>query len=124
MLLRQVLGMPEADWARIARELHEAVGQTIASLAVAVRVADTETTVEELKQRVAEAPEPAVELTEDVRRLATEMRPRTLEAWASDQRWSTTLASLPRGGDSSCSTTVRIQTVGDYTKTSRSSCIR
>jgi len=78
-MLQRILGVHEEERARIAQQLHEQVGQAVASLAVALRASETETDLHALRERVVEVREAAAELTEDVRRLATEMRPRTLE---------------------------------------------
>ncbi len=78
-LLQKLLGAHEDERARVAQQLHEQVGQAVASLAVALRASETETTLEALRERVAEVRASAAVLTEDVRQLATEMRPRTLE---------------------------------------------
>jgi signal transduction histidine kinase len=78
-MLQRILGVHEEERARIAQQLHEQVGQAVASLAVALRAAETETTLAALRERVVEVRTSAASLTEEVRQLATEMRPRTLE---------------------------------------------
>lgn len=74
---RSVLAAHEAERARVAQELHDEVGQTLT--AVLLQLSRVQGRLApELRPELAEAQEVARTSLEDVRRIATELRPETL----------------------------------------------
>lgn len=78
-LAAQVLEAQEEERKRIARELHDQTGQTLTSLALALRVAENAADLPSTKQRIAAAREMVREAQEEIHRLSQELRPRTLD---------------------------------------------
>jgi two-component system sensor histidine kinase UhpB len=75
---RRVLAAHEAERLRVAQELHDEVGQTLT--AVLLQLSRVQGRLgEELRPELAEAQEAVRASLEDVRRIATELRPETLD---------------------------------------------
>lgn len=77
--LRQVISAQEEERKRIARELHDETGQALASVMVGLRNVEEAATQDEMHRRLAELRQVAAGTLEDVRRLALELRPTTLD---------------------------------------------
>jgi PAS domain S-box-containing protein len=71
-LMERMLTVQEEERARIARELHDQVGQELTSVLLGLRIADARTQIQELREVTAST-------LEDVRQIAFEMRPSSLE---------------------------------------------
>lgn len=89
---RRVLAAHESERLRIARELHDEVGQTLT--AVLLQLSRVQTHLpEDLKGELSEAQEAARTSLEDVRRIATDLRPEALN----DLGLASALAALGEG---------------------------
>ncbi len=89
---RRVLAAHESERLRIAQELHDEVGQTLT--AVLLQLSRVEQRLPgELRGELSEAQEAARESLEDVRRIATDLRPETLN----DLGLASALATLADG---------------------------
>ena len=89
---RRVLAAHESERLRIAQELHDEVGQTLT--AVLLQLSRVEQRLpDELRGELSEAQEAARESLEDVRRIATDLRPETLN----DLGLVSALAALAKG---------------------------
>lgn len=89
---RRVLAAHEAERLRVAQELHDEVGQTLT--AVLLQLSRVQGRLpKELKGELDEAQEAARASLEDVRRIATELRPETLD----DLGLASALAALSDG---------------------------
>lgn len=83
-LLELVIEAQEDERARVARDLHDEIGQALTSVLLALRLvegalSDTSPDVAEARQRVGEVRELAVAALADVRRLAFDLRPTVLD---------------------------------------------
>jgi two-component system sensor histidine kinase UhpB len=79
MLSRQVLAAQEEERQRIARELHDETAQSLTSLLIGLRVVEKSTTPQELASRVAELRGQTGRTLEEVRKMALDLRPSTLD---------------------------------------------
>jgi two-component system sensor histidine kinase UhpB len=89
---RRVLAAHESERLRIAQELHDEVGQTLTAVLLQLSRAQTQLPAEQRAQ-LGEAQEAARASLEDVRRIATDLRPETL----SDLGLASALAALGDG---------------------------
>jgi signal transduction histidine kinase len=78
-LLRQVLAAREEEQRRIARDLHDGIGQSLTSLLLGLRAAAEVPTLEEARTRLGELRGITTSLLEEVRRLAHNLRPSVLD---------------------------------------------
>ena len=78
-LLDKVIHAQEEERQRIARELHDETGQALTSFMVGLKVLERANDVEEMRQHAAELRQMVARALEDVRNLALELRPSTLD---------------------------------------------
>lgn len=78
-LLAQALSAQEDERRRIARDLHDSLGQAITSLMVGLRVIEESSTQAEVQAQVRELRRIGSETHDDVRRLARGLRPAILD---------------------------------------------
>jgi len=78
-LLKQVLWVREEEQRRIARDLHDGIGQSLTSLLLGLRVAAEVPTFEEARARLGELRGITAALLDEVRRLAWGLRPPVLD---------------------------------------------
>lgn len=78
-LLRQLMAAQEDERARIARELHDGVGQALVSLAVGLTTVTGAVIDRELRERVQRLKDVASETLDEIRRLAQGLRPTVLD---------------------------------------------
>jgi signal transduction histidine kinase len=78
-LLAQALSAQEKERRRIARDLHDSLGQAITSLMVGLRVIEDSSTQAEVQAQVRELRRIGSETHDDVRRLARGLRPAILD---------------------------------------------
>lgn len=78
-LLAQALSAQENERRRIARDLHDSLGQAITSLMVGLRVIEESSTQPEVQAQVRELRRIGSETHDDVRRLARGLRPAILD---------------------------------------------
>jgi signal transduction histidine kinase len=78
-LLKQVLSAREEEQRRIARDLHDGIGQSLTSLLLGLRAAAEVPTFEEARARLGELRGITASLLEEVRRLARGLRPSVLD---------------------------------------------
>lgn len=78
-LSSQVIDAQEAERRRIARELHDETAQTLTSLLVRLRILDRAADPAAVRQSVAELRELTHKALEEVRNMARELRPATLD---------------------------------------------
>ena len=78
-LLKQVLSAREEEQCRIARDLHDGIGQSLTSLLLGLRVAAEVPTFEEARARLGELRGITAALLDEVRRLARGLRPSVLD---------------------------------------------
>jgi signal transduction histidine kinase len=78
-LLRQVLAAREEEQRRIARDLHDGIGQSLTSLLLGLRAAAEVPTLEEARARLGELRGITASLLDEVRRLARGLRPIVLD---------------------------------------------
>jgi signal transduction histidine kinase len=77
--LRRVVEAQEAERRRIARELHDDAGQSLASVLMGLRRAEESTDADEGKQILGELRETITASIRDLRALAVELRPTALD---------------------------------------------
>ena len=77
--LRRVVEAQELERTRLARELHDETGQALTSVLLALKSIEAAASREELNTALAHARELVVRATQDVRRLAVELRPSALD---------------------------------------------
>lgn len=75
----KIIAAQEAERGRIARELHDGIGQTVTSLAVGLRVIEDEGCVESTVPRVRTLRQAASLAVEELRRMARGLRPSVLD---------------------------------------------
>jgi signal transduction histidine kinase len=78
-LLKQVLSAREEEQHRIARDLHDGIGQSLTSLLLGLRAAAEVPTFEEARARLGELRSITASLLDEVRRLARGLRPSVLD---------------------------------------------
>jgi signal transduction histidine kinase len=78
-LLKQVLSAREEEQRRIARDLHDGIGQSLTSLLLGMRAAAEVPTFEEARARLGELRGITAALLDEVRRLARGLRPSALD---------------------------------------------
>ncbi len=78
-LLKQVMSAREEEQRRIARDLHDGIGQSLTSLLLGLRVAAEVPTFEEARVRLVELRGITASLLDEVRRLARGLRPTVLD---------------------------------------------
>jgi PAS domain S-box-containing protein len=78
-LLRQLLSAQEDERRRMARELHDGIGQSITGLLLGLRTLAETPTLEAVRGRADDLREIALAALEDVRRLARGLRPSALD---------------------------------------------
>ena len=78
-LLKQVLSAREEEQRRIARDLHDGIGQSLTSLLLGLRAAAEVPTLEEARARLGELRGITASLLDEVRRLARDLRPSVLD---------------------------------------------
>ena len=94
-LLKQVLSAREEEQRRIARDLHDGIGQSLTSLLLGLRVAAEVPTFEEARARLGELRGITAALLDEVRRLARGLRRAFWTIWALRQPWSATRPITP-----------------------------
>jgi signal transduction histidine kinase len=78
-LLKQVMSAREEEQRRIARDLHDGIGQSLTSLLLGLRAAAEVPTFEEARARLGELRGITASLLDEVRRLAQGLRPSVLD---------------------------------------------
>jgi PAS domain S-box-containing protein len=78
-LLEQMIAVQEEERARIARELHDQVGQELTSVLIGLRVIESATTTEDATRQATALREVTAGTLEDVRQIAFDMRPSSLD---------------------------------------------
>jgi len=78
-LLKQVMSAREEEQRRIARDLHDGIGQSLTSLLLGLRTAAEVPTLEEARARLEELRGITASLLDEVRRLARGLRPSVLD---------------------------------------------
>jgi len=78
-LLKQVMSAREEEQRRIARDLHDGIGQSLTSLLLGLRAAAEVPTLEEARARLLELRGITASLLDEVRRLARDLRPSVLD---------------------------------------------
>ena len=78
-LLKQVMSAREEEQRRIARDLHDGIGQSLTSLLLGLRAAAEVPTFEEARARLGELRDITASLLNEVRRLARGLRPSVLD---------------------------------------------
>ena len=78
-LLRRVIRAQEEERRRIARELHDATGQSLASILLGLKVTEQERTLQQARARIADLREIVAAAAGEVRRIARELRPSVLD---------------------------------------------
>lgn len=79
-LLGQIIGAQEAERTRVARDLHDQIGQSLTSMLLALRVVEnTPPDNAEFTQRAEELRELVTDTLDDVRQLAFDLRPTVLD---------------------------------------------
>ena len=79
LLSRQVLTAQEGERQRIARELHDETAQSLTSLLIGLRMVEKSTTPQDLQSRIAELRSQTMRTLEEVRKMAVDLRPSTLD---------------------------------------------
>lgn len=79
LLSRQVLAAQEEERQRIARELHDETAQSLTSLLIGLRMVEKSATPQELSARIAELRGQTGRTLEEVRKMALDLRPSTLD---------------------------------------------
>src|SRR5438093_3358429 len=77
--LRRVVEAQELERRRLSRELHDETGQALTSILLGLRQVEDAKTAEESARAAATLRELVVATLQDVRRLATELRPKALD---------------------------------------------
>ena len=78
-LMQRILTIQEEEHAHIARELHDRAGQGLSSLLLGLRAQENKAATDATKQEIAELRELTVETLDNIRHLAMEMRPSSLD---------------------------------------------
>lgn len=78
-LLQQFLVLQEEERGRIARDLHDEIGQSFTSVLIGLRTTDLSATTEKLRSRLNELADMVTYTLEEVRRLARGLRPAVLD---------------------------------------------
>jgi two-component system sensor histidine kinase UhpB len=78
-LLAQILSAQEEERRRIARDLHDGIGQSLTALLIGLRTVEEAPTSEAARSRAAELRQIIVAAVEEVRRLARGLRPSILD---------------------------------------------
>jgi len=78
-LLTKVITAQEEERQRIARELHDQTGQSLTSLLVGLKVAESASTLGEARERIRQVRDVAARTLQEVRTLAWELRPSLLD---------------------------------------------
>jgi PAS domain S-box-containing protein len=78
-LMERMITVQEEERARIARELHDQVGQELTSVLLGLRIVEAAPSVEAARRQIAELRDVTANTLEDVRQIAFEMRPSSLE---------------------------------------------
>jgi signal transduction histidine kinase len=79
-LLGQIIGAQEAERSRVARDLHDQIGQSLTSMLLALRIVEnTPPGNAEFTQRAEELRELVTDTLDDVRQLAFDLRPTVLD---------------------------------------------
>jgi len=79
LLSRQVLTAQEGERQRIARELHDETAQSLTSLLIGLRMIEKASTPQDLQSRIAELRSQTMLTLEEVRKMAVDLRPSTLD---------------------------------------------
>lgn len=79
MMLQQFITMQEDERGRIARDLHDEIGQSFSSVLMGLRTFDQSAQEELRRQRMAELAEVVTRTLEEVRRVARGLRPAVLD---------------------------------------------
>ena len=95
-LLKQVMSAREEEQRRIARDLHDGIGQSLTSLLLGLRAAAEVPTFEEARARLGELRGITASLLDEVRRLARGLRRAFWTIWALRQPWSATRPITPK----------------------------
>jgi len=77
--LRDIVDAQEVDRRRLARELHDETGQALTSVLLGLRNAEDAKSLADARAATAQVRELVVQTLHDVRRLALELRPKTLD---------------------------------------------
>jgi len=77
--LQAVIRAQEDERQRIARELHDSFGQTLASILLGLKVMEQQGTIEDVRSRIADLREVTASAASEVRRIAYELRPTLLD---------------------------------------------
>lgn len=78
-LLEQMLAVAEEERARISRELHDQVGQELTSLLLGLRIIEAAETLDDVRAQTSDLRGVVSETLEDVRQIAFNMRPSSLD---------------------------------------------
>jgi len=78
-LLQQFIALQEEERGRIARDLHDEIGQSFTSVLIGLRTVDLGATREKLRSRLNDLAEVVTGTLEEVRRLARGLRPAVLD---------------------------------------------
>ncbi len=78
-LLARVLSAQEEERGRIARDVHDGLGQSLTCLTVGLRAVEERSTDEEVRQHLQELRRIGSETHQEIRRLATGLRPSVLD---------------------------------------------
>ncbi|MBI5627747.1 MAG: sensor histidine kinase, partial [Candidatus Rokubacteria bacterium] len=79
-LLQKVISAQEEERKRVARELHDETGQSLASLMVGLKVLESQDRLEEVKGKVADLRSVVDKVLRDIHDLAWELRPSLLDS--------------------------------------------
>jgi signal transduction histidine kinase len=77
--LRAVIRAQEDERLRVARELHDSFGQTLASILLGLKIVEQQKTLADVRGRVADLREVTAEAAAEVRRISLELRPVALD---------------------------------------------
>jgi signal transduction histidine kinase len=77
--LHAVIRAQEDERLRISRELHDSFGQMLASMLLALKLVDQETSMDEVHRRLVEAREITAAAAAEVKRISLELRPASLD---------------------------------------------
>ena len=78
-LIKQLFTVQEDERASIARDLHDEIGQSLASLMLGLRSLDDATDMEQVRANVGGLRRQAIQAAEEIRRLARGLRPAVLD---------------------------------------------
>jgi two-component system, NarL family, sensor histidine kinase UhpB len=79
LLSQAAISAQEEERKRVARELHDETAQSLTSLLVRLRIAERASSVEEMRDAIAEVRELTTRTLDEVRNLAVELRPSALD---------------------------------------------